>query len=306
VRLAFLCAAVGLASSACLAQEVCGIPKRTVSTDANRALEEIEDAVGIQRGTYFLYTSSDPLVKDRSGSLSVACPGGRGLEQWIVYDPDLVKGDALYFALAHETAHHVNNDPMSGEPPGKQQELSADGFAARYLARPPLNWTGQKLTQALNALPLPKDAKGLYPSLEERRARANEAYTAESARLRPVTEPAAPVRSTPGASPPAAVQPVSNTSPPPPVPVAGTKRTNPKDGLTYVWIPAGHFRMGCSQGDKECADDEQPAHEVTITRGFWIGQTEVTQEAYERVMGKNPSYFNLETAASLSLEGRSS
>lgn len=50
--------------------------------------------------------------------------------------------------------------------------------------------------------------------------------------------------------------------------------------------------MGCSQGDKECGDNEQPAHEVTITRGFWIGQTEVTQEAYQRVMnGQNPSRF---------------
>jgi formylglycine-generating enzyme required for sulfatase activity len=30
---------------------------------------------------------------------------------------------------------------------------------------------------------------------------------------------------------------------------------------------------------------------VTITRGFWIGQTEVTQEAWQWVMGSNQSYF---------------
>jgi formylglycine-generating enzyme required for sulfatase activity len=28
---------------------------------------------------------------------------------------------------------------------------------------------------------------------------------------------------------------------------------------------------------------------VTITKGFWIGQTEVTQEAYQRVIASNPS-----------------
>src|SRR5208283_1327718 len=51
------------------------------------------------------------------------------------------------------------------------------------------------------------------------------------------------------------------------------------------------FTMGCSVGDAECFDDEKPAHPVTITQGFWMGQTEVTQEAYQRVTGKAPSYF---------------
>ena len=53
-------------------------------------------------------------------------------------------------------------------------------------------------------------------------------------------------------------------------------RTNPKDGLT---IPAGRFRMGCSEGDGECQDDEKPVHDVEISRGFWLGQTPVTQAA---------------------------
>jgi formylglycine-generating enzyme required for sulfatase activity len=66
-------------------------------------------------------------------------------------------------------------------------------------------------------------------------------------------------------------------------------RVNPKDGLTYVWIPAGTFMMGCSPGDSECYDDEKPSHRVTIAKGFWIGRTEVTQAAFERVTGHNPS-----------------
>jgi formylglycine-generating enzyme required for sulfatase activity len=64
---------------------------------------------------------------------------------------------------------------------------------------------------------------------------------------------------------------------------------NPKDGQDYVWIPPGRFTMGCSAGDRQCDDDEKPAHEVTITRGFWLGQSEVTQAAYRRVLGYNPS-----------------
>ena len=71
--------------------------------------------------------------------------------------------------------------------------------------------------------------------------------------------------------------------------LAGAKKVNPKDGLTYVWIPPGKFQMGCSPGDAECGDDEKPVHEVTITKGFWLGQTAVTQQAYERVTGKNPA-----------------
>lgn len=67
--------------------------------------------------------------------------------------------------------------------------------------------------------------------------------------------------------------------------------TSTKDGLNYVWIPAGRFQMGCSTGDQFCRPSERPAHLVTITKGFWIGQTPVTQAAYRRVMGSNPSRF---------------
>ena len=65
-------------------------------------------------------------------------------------------------------------------------------------------------------------------------------------------------------------------------PAPGTVKTNPKDGLKYVWIPPGTFMMGCSLGDTECLDDEKPPHQVTITKGFWLGQTEVTVGAYKR------------------------
>ena len=74
-------------------------------------------------------------------------------------------------------------------------------------------------------------------------------------------------------------------------PAAGTARENAKDGLKYVWIPPGKFMMGCSPGDQGCDADEKPAREVTISQGFWMGQTEVTQAAYQQVTGANLSAF---------------
>jgi formylglycine-generating enzyme required for sulfatase activity len=79
-------------------------------------------------------------------------------------------------------------------------------------------------------------------------------------------------------------------APPQPPPPAGTAKVNGKDGLKYVWITAGVFQMGCSEGDAECFDNEKPVHEVVI-KGFWLGQTELTQAAYQRVVETSPSYF---------------
>ena len=49
--------------------------------------------------------------------------------------------------------------------------------------------------------------------------------------------------------------------------------------------------MGMSPGDKEAQDNETPAHEVTITKAFYLGRTEVTQEQWMKVMTENPSSF---------------
>jgi formylglycine-generating enzyme required for sulfatase activity len=69
-------------------------------------------------------------------------------------------------------------------------------------------------------------------------------------------------------------------------------RTNLKDGLKYVFIPAGKFVMGCSPGDTECDIDEKPPHAEQIANGFWLGQTEVTQAAWKKVNNSdNPSHF---------------
>ncbi len=63
---------------------------------------------------------------------------------------------------------------------------------------------------------------------------------------------------------------------------SGAIKVNPIDEQPYVWIAPGTFQMGCSAGDDECENAEKPSHTVTITKGFWIGQTEVTVGAYRK------------------------
>ena len=74
-------------------------------------------------------------------------------------------------------------------------------------------------------------------------------------------------------------------------PKLGDSKVNPKDGLTYLWIPPGSYIDGCSPKDTDCFPDETPNRKTTLTRGFWLSRTEVTQAAFEHVMGYNPSIF---------------
>jgi formylglycine-generating enzyme required for sulfatase activity len=60
--------------------------------------------------------------------------------------------------------------------------------------------------------------------------------------------------------------------------------------LELVLVPAGRFKMGSPVTEKDRADDEKQ-HWVMITRPFYLGKHEVTQELWEKVMGANPSYF---------------
>jgi formylglycine-generating enzyme required for sulfatase activity len=61
-------------------------------------------------------------------------------------------------------------------------------------------------------------------------------------------------------------------------------------GMEFVLVPAGTFMMGSPTSEKSRRDDETQ-HRVTISKDFYLGKYEVTQEEYEKVMEKNPSYF---------------
>lgn len=57
-----------------------------------------------------------------------------------------------------------------------------------------------------------------------------------------------------------------------------------------VYVAGGTFMMGATAEQDRYERDETPAHRVTLS-GYYIGQTEVTQELWYAVMGTNPSEF---------------
>jgi len=77
-------------------------------------------------------------------------------------------------------------------------------------------------------------------------------------------------------------------------------------GMKFVLIPPGEFEMGSDylEVDRvvpqgwdavrwpELVRSEAPRHRVRITKPFYLGIYEVTQDEYSRVMGSNPSHFS--------------
>ncbi|MBI3869181.1 MAG: formylglycine-generating enzyme family protein [Verrucomicrobia bacterium] len=57
-----------------------------------------------------------------------------------------------------------------------------------------------------------------------------------------------------------------------------------------VFIPQGTFVMGSPASEKE-RDSAETQHAVILTKGFWMGQREVTQGEFLSVIGSNRSYF---------------
>ena len=71
---------------------------------------------------------------------------------------------------------------------------------------------------------------------------------------------------------------LTRTPPPTPTPTLapGATRVREADGMTMVYVPAGEFEMGSTDG----YDDEQPVHTVALD-AFWLDQTEVTNAQYQ-------------------------
>jgi formylglycine-generating enzyme required for sulfatase activity len=82
---------------------------------------------------------------------------------------------------------------------------------------------------------------------------------------------------------------------PPPLPGGSTLRAGETavfGGIEFVWCPPGSFLMGCPELDEYHEGYiDHTLHQVTLTRGFWIGKYPVTQAQWFRVMGNNPSEF---------------
>ena len=61
-------------------------------------------------------------------------------------------------------------------------------------------------------------------------------------------------------------------------------------GMKFVYIQPGTFMMGSPSNELKRDSDERQ-HEVTLTKGFYMQTTEVTQGQWKAVMGNNPSKF---------------
>lgn len=58
-------------------------------------------------------------------------------------------------------------------------------------------------------------------------------------------------------------------------------------GMVFCWCPPGSFRMGSPPDEEGRLEDEGPV-DVTLSRGFWLGKTTVTERPWRRVMGTEP------------------
>ena len=59
--------------------------------------------------------------------------------------------------------------------------------------------------------------------------------------------------------------------------------------LGLMWIPAGTFLMGSPSGVGN--SNEEPQHQVTLTKGFYMSRYVITQSQYYLVTGEQPSNF---------------
>jgi formylglycine-generating enzyme len=76
-----------------------------------------------------------------------------------------------------------------------------------------------------------------------------------------------------------------------PLDAAGLPSRKGRDGLNYIRIPPGSYMTGCLPQDMNCMGLERRRAKIVLASSFWIGQTEVTQAAYQRVMHADPSRY---------------
>jgi formylglycine-generating enzyme required for sulfatase activity len=62
-------------------------------------------------------------------------------------------------------------------------------------------------------------------------------------------------------------------------------------GMEFIYIAPGSFSMG-SPSTEPGRDPDERHHKVTLTKGYWLQATEVTQGQWQELMGNNPSRFN--------------
>ncbi len=63
--------------------------------------------------------------------------------------------------------------------------------------------------------------------------------------------------------------------------------------LLMLWISPGTFTMGSPVSELGHAYEDGLPFRATLSRGFWLGQYQVTQAQWLALMNKNPSHFQL-------------
>src|SRR5512145_511977 len=71
---------------------------------------------------------------------------------------------------------------------------------------------------------------------------------------------------------------------PPLHPAPGQSWTDPHTGIVFQYCPPGRFLMGTPDEDSFQVPDQKPRHEVILTRGFWLGRSELTRSQWESGM----------------------
>ena len=240
---------------------------------------DIETLLGTPIRTHF-FPSSDARVKGQGGAAAQMC-GPAGRDRWIFYDETYIasrmesgdkKNELVWrFVLAHEVAHHVAGDTTL-EGPNKEWELAADCAATNWLARM-YHLKKAQLLEAFDALDFPKEHTEGYPTRGERREKVAQCYEDAIPQIPTVPEPDR-----------------GDSQPPDGPPVSETWKEG-RDKLIYAQVAA---RQLCDRPPSSrlicCTIDVVlRRHRVKITKAFWIGQTEVTQEAYMRITGTSAS-----------------
>lgn len=72
--------------------------------------------------------------------------------------------------------------------------------------------------------------------------------------------------------------------------VPGLKSKVNSLGMTFIYIEPGSFIMG-SQENESDRNNQEMVHHISLSKGFYIQTTEVTQGQWKAVMKDNPSYF---------------
>ncbi|MDR1310429.1 MAG: formylglycine-generating enzyme family protein [Burkholderiaceae bacterium] len=72
---------------------------------------------------------------------------------------------------------------------------------------------------------------------------------------------------------------------------SGAKSYTNSIGMAFILIPSGSFMKESAQPFEEITENETLQHQVSVSKPFYLGKYEVTQEQWEAVMGSNPGKF---------------